>query len=154
MSGEIVYEEELAVLIGKRGKDHICRKSIGACCGVHGASATRRRLKATNLRKIILPFTLLAILGCSDNKQADVSIGRLLAANSSVGNGTVSSYAEFDKNGTPRAIGIVFLASALEGLPSAVSDEHHCFDRNKDGKVAKPSNIATLKIFNGPLFPS
>jgi hypothetical protein len=99
------------------------------------SSVTRQLLKATNLRKIILLFTLLAILGCSDNKQAGVSTGRPLGANSSVGNGTVSSYAEFDKNGAPIAIGIVFQASALEGLPTAVSDGHHCFDRNKDGKV-------------------
>ncbi|HEY6364733.1 MAG TPA: hypothetical protein VI585_08075 [Candidatus Binatia bacterium] len=99
------------------------------------SSVTRRRLKATNLRKILLLFTLLAILGCSDNKQAGVSTGRSLGANSSVGNGTVSSYAEFDQNGVPTAIGIVFQASALEGLPTAHSDGHHCFDRNKDGKV-------------------
>jgi len=76
------------------------------------SSVTRRRLKATHLRQIILLFTLLAILGCSDNKQAGISTGRSLGANSSVGNGTVSSYAEFDKNGAPRAIGIVFQANA------------------------------------------
>jgi hypothetical protein len=99
------------------------------------SSVTRRRLKATNLQKIILLFTLLAILGCWDNKQAGISTGRSLAANSSVGNGTVSSYAEFDQNGAPRGIGIVFQVSALEGLPAAPSDGHHCFDRNKDGKV-------------------
>ena len=52
-----------------------------------------------------------------------------------VGNGTVSSHAEFDKNGAPRAIGIVFQANALEGLPTAVFDGNHCFDRNKDGKL-------------------
>src|SRR5262245_25812471 len=99
------------------------------------SSVTRRRLKATNLRKIILLFTLLAILGCSDNQQTGVSAGRSLGANSSVGNGTVSSYAEFDKNGAPRAIGIVFQATALEGLPATHSDGNHCFDRNKDDKV-------------------
>ena len=96
---------------------------------------TRRRLMESNLRKAVLLFIALAILGCSDNKQAGVSTARLLGANSSVGNGTVSSYAEFDKNGAPKAIGIVFPASALDGLPTAHSDGHHCFDRNKDGKV-------------------
>lgn len=97
--------------------------------------ATRRRLITRNLRKTVLLFTTLAILGCSDNKHAGVSTARSLGANSGVGNGTVSSYAEFDKNGAPKAIGIVFQASALEGLPTAHSDGHHCFDRNKDGKV-------------------
>ena len=52
-----------------------------------------------------------------------------------MGKGTVSSYAEFDKNGAPKAIGIIFQASALDGLPSAHSDGHHCFDTNKDGKI-------------------
>jgi len=96
---------------------------------------TRRRLMESNLRKAVLLFIALAILGCSDNKQAGVSTGRSLGANSSVGNGTVSSYAELDKSGAPKAIGIVFQASALDGLPTAHSDGHHCFDRNKDGKI-------------------
>lgn len=80
-------------------------------------------------------FTALAILGCSDNRPAGVPTGRVLGANASVGNGTVASYAEFDKNGAPKAIGIVFNASTLDGLPSTHSDGHHCFDRNQDGKV-------------------
>jgi hypothetical protein len=74
-------------------------------------------------------------MGCSDRQQAGGSASRLLGANSSVGNGMVSSYAEFDKSGAPKAIGIVFQASALDGLPSAPSDGHHCFDRNKDGTI-------------------
>src|SRR5215475_351192 len=99
------------------------------------SSVTRRRLKATNLRKILLLFTLLVILGCSENMRAGVSTGRSLGANSKLGNGTVSSYAEFDKSGAPTAVGIVFQASALDGLPTGHSDGNHCFDQNKDGKV-------------------
>ena len=37
--------------------------------------------------------------------------------------------------GAPEAIGIVFDARALEGLPAAGSDGHHCFDRDKNGKI-------------------
>ena len=84
---------------------------------------------------VIVALTALAMLGCSDSKQAGVSASRLLGAYSSVGKGTVSSYAEFEKNGAPKAIGIVFPASALDGLPAAPSDGHHCSDRNKDGKI-------------------
>ncbi|MBI4528496.1 MAG: hypothetical protein HY695_32280 [Deltaproteobacteria bacterium] len=87
------------------------------------------------LQKALLFLIGLAISGCSEFEQAGVATGRTLGAYARVGNGTVSSYAEFDKNGAPRAIGIVFQASALEGLPTAHSDGHHCFDRNKDGKV-------------------
>jgi hypothetical protein len=84
---------------------------------------------------LILLMATLALLGCTDNTQIGVSTGRLLGANSSVGKGTVSSYAEFDKSGAPKAIGIVLQASALESLPAGGTDGHHCFDRDKDGNI-------------------
>lgn len=87
------------------------------------------------MRPVLLLLTTLTVLGCSDRMQPGDSTGRVLGANSSVGKGTVSSYAEFDKNGAPKAIGIVFQANALEGLPVAHSDGHHCFDRNNDGTI-------------------
>ena len=77
-----------------------------------------------------LLFAALTVLGCS-------ATGRMLGSNSSVGNGTVSSYAEFDNKGAPKAVGIVVPASVLEGLPTSHSDGHHCIDRNKDGKIDK-----------------
>ena len=42
-------------------------------------------------------------LGCSTQRAA-----RVLGAPSSLGNGTVASYAEFDGSGAPKAIGVVF----------------------------------------------
>ncbi len=87
------------------------------------------------MRKVNLLLTALLVTGCAASNPAGLSSERRLGANSKVGNGTVSSYAEFDRNGAPTAIGIVFQASALDGLPTAHSDGHHCFDRNKDGKV-------------------
>ena len=90
----------------------------------------RRRLKASTLRMAALLFAALTVLGCS-------ATGRMLGSNSSVGNGTVSSYAEFDDKGAPKAVGIVVPASVLEGLPTSHSDGHHCIDRNKDGKIDK-----------------
>ena len=108
---------------------------VGSSGDAVRSPVTGRRLAKSKLRKTVLLVATLTIMGCSDNKQAGESTARSLGANSSVGNGTVSSYAEFDKSGAPKAIGIIFQASALEGLPSAPSDGHHCFDRNKDGKV-------------------
>ena len=108
---------------------------LGSGRNVVRSPVTRRGLRASNLRATVLLFTALAVMGCSDNKQAGVSTGRSLGANSSVGNGTVTSYAEFDKSGAPKAIGIIFQAGALDGLPAAYSDGHHCFDRDKDGNV-------------------
>lgn len=65
----------------------------------------------------------------------DETSGWSSGATAHVGNGTVRSYAEFHADGTPRAIGIAFEASALNELPTAHSDGHHCFDKNKDGKI-------------------
>jgi hypothetical protein len=95
----------------------------------------RRQINASNLARTVLVFIALTAIGCAPDKQADAPAARSLGAYASVGNGTVSSYADFDKSGAPTAIGIVFQASALEGLPTAHSDGHHCFDRNKDGKI-------------------
>ena len=87
------------------------------------------------MQLVFLLLATLIVLGCSDRTQPGDSTGRALGADSSVGNGTVSSYAEFDKNGAPKAIGVVFQANALEGLPAAPSDGHHCLDRNNDGTI-------------------
>ena len=76
---------------------------------------------------------ILALAACSDGPPPPTA--RLLGASSEVGNGRVTSYAELDASGAPKAIGIVFQASALEGLPSAHSDGHHCYDKNKDGAI-------------------
>jgi hypothetical protein len=84
----------------------------------------------------VLPLLfILTTLGCSDRMLPGESTTRVLGAYSSLGKGTVSSYAEFDKNGVPKTIGIAFQAKALEGLPAAYSDGHHCHDQNKDGVI-------------------
>jgi len=69
-------------------------------------------------------------LGCSTTKTA-----RVLGTPSSLGNGTVTSYSELDVSGVPKAIGVVFSASALDALPTAPSDGHRCFDANNDGVI-------------------
>jgi len=61
--------------------------------------------------------------------------GRILGQYAAVGKGTITSYAEFTDAEAPSAIGIVYSAGALDGLPTSHSDEHHCFDRDADGTV-------------------
>lgn len=61
--------------------------------------------------------------------------GRALGAESAIGKGTVSTYAELNAQGEPQAIGIVYSSGALDGLPTDGSDFHHCFDKNGDGTV-------------------
>ena len=53
----------------------------------------------------------------------------------SLGTGTVASYAEVDAAGAPKVIGVMFAARALENLPAAPSDGHHCFDADKNGEI-------------------
>lgn len=69
-------------------------------------------------------------LGCSTTRAA-----RVLGTPSSLGNGTVASYAEIDESGAPKAIGVVFSAGALDALPGAPSDGHRCLDANNDGVI-------------------
>jgi hypothetical protein len=64
-----------------------------------------------------------------------VATGRALGADSELGKGTVSTYAELGAGGEPETIGVVFSAGALEGLPPDGSDLHHCFDKNRDGAI-------------------
>ncbi len=73
--------------------------------------------------------------------------GRVLGWSVELGNGTVSTYAEVDNSGIPAAIGVIYSANALEGLPTAASDHHHCFDRDGDGVVEGDTEcLATHEI--------
>jgi len=84
---------------------------------------------------MFLAVVVLAAAGCSSERAA-TSAGRMLGWQLKMGDGTVSSYAELESGDTPTSIGVVWSASALEGLPID-SDEHRCFGRDKDGaKVA------------------
>ena len=88
-------------------------------------------------RLMLLGVGALAVLsGCASLETSAGGPGkRILGWSSDLGKGTVASYAEFDASGTPRALGVAFSTGALDGLPTAGSDRHHCFDRNKDGVV-------------------
>jgi len=83
----------------------------------------------------LLAAVTLTLAGCASlDGRSGASASRTLGWRSALGHGTVSSYAELDRKGTPAAIGIVWSPTALDGLPTD-SDRHHCFDRNKDGVV-------------------
>ncbi len=105
-----------------------------------------------SLRALSVLTSALVILqqGCYTQPAAEPS-GRILGAESSLGNGSVSSYAEFDEQGTLQAIGVVYSAGALDGLPAENSDEHHCFDRNGDGQVDASAECIPTHEFVIPL---
>lgn len=75
-------------------------------------------------------FLGLLLAGCAHGPTA-----RSLGAPATLGSGTVASYADFDATGAVQAIGVVFSGGALDNLPAAPSDGHHCFDVNKDGSL-------------------
>jgi hypothetical protein len=97
--------------------------------------AARRKPVQHALGTTVLLLAALATAGCAHHAHHDMSSGRAMGAYAHLGNGKVSSYAEFDAGGKPRAIGIVFHGGALDNLPTAHSDQHHCYDRNKDGRI-------------------
>ena len=87
----------------------------------------------TNL--VLVLSAVAAVLGVLSLAGSTTRNTRILGAPSSLGNGTVVSYSELAASGTPKAIGVVFSASALEALPTQLSDGNHCFDANNDGVV-------------------
>jgi hypothetical protein len=63
----------------------------------------------------------------------------------------VSTYAEFDDGDLPTAIGVVYSSGALEGLPTEPSDQHHCFDRDGDGRLEVDTECIPTHEFVIPL---
>ena len=51
-----------------------------------------------------------------------------------LGEGTLRTYTQRE-DGRPLAMGVTFPATALQSLPTAVSDEKHCFDKDGDGSL-------------------
>lgn len=87
------------------------------------------------MKTSLVLFTIVAVLGALSLSCSSARSARVLGTPSSLGNGVVASYAEFDGSGAPKAIGVVFSASSLDALPTAPSDGHRCFDANKDGVI-------------------
>lgn len=76
--------------------------------------------------------TAINMTGCSQTNQSGQ---RVLGQHSTIGNGTITTYAEFTGDNVPSAMGVVYSAGALDNLPVAHSDQHHCFDRDANGNV-------------------
>ena len=92
---------------------------------------------------LVLAGPMAVTTGCASIAgPPEASAARSLGWRATLGKGTASSYADLDGRGTPTALGIVFSASALEGLPTTGSDRHHCFDRNKDGTADPATECA------------
>ena len=85
--------------------------------------------------RLLLPFVMLApiLVGCA-SMGSESKGSRSLGWTEPMGKGSVTSYAEFDNQGAPRAIGVAWSAAALDGLPMD-SDHFRCHARNRDGAI-------------------
>jgi hypothetical protein len=90
-------------------------------------------MKVTIRFAVVLAMTVSTLGGCA-SMSGESQSPRSLGWSAPLGKGTAASYAEFDRQGAPKAIGIVFSATALDGLPAA-SDGHRCHARGKDGAI-------------------
>lgn len=81
------------------------------------------------MAQLVLAVTVLS--GCA-SMDPSAPGNRRLGWQVPLGDGTATSFADFDARDTPRAIGVALSAAALDGLPAG-SDNHHCIDRAADG---------------------
>jgi len=58
-----------------------------------------------------------------------------------LGNGTVRTYAEIGRL-RPVAVGVVLTRRALDELPTAMTDRHHCYDKNGNGRIEEMTECA------------
>jgi hypothetical protein len=94
---------------------------------------------------------VLLLAACSSGARNAAGADRALGWRASLGNGEVTSFAELEPTGAPKAIGITISAEALASLPSEHSDGHHCFDRDGDGVTTRPAECFETHEFVIPL---
>ena len=85
------------------------------------------------MRVGLISLLLAAALGAAGCATVDTNVpNRAQGWQVPLGKASATSYAEFDSQGAPRAIGVTLPAGALDGLPTG-SDNHHCTDRSPAG---------------------
>ena len=90
-----------------------------------------------------LPITF-AVAACNQSAPpaaapAQTAVERIEGGYTDLGTGRISTYAEMEARGGPKAIGVSFSSSFLNAPPASHSDQHRCADRNKDGVVDRPA---------------
>jgi hypothetical protein len=83
-----------------------------------------------------LTTAVVLLLATSGSAAPGVAAGRTLGWRAQLGQGHVSSFADVQESGGPKAIGIMIPTETLVTLPTEPSDYHHCFDRDGDGVTA------------------
>jgi hypothetical protein len=84
-----------------------------------------------------LTAAVVLLLTTSGGAASGAAAGRTLGWRAQLGQGDVTSFADLQEGGAPRAIGIMISAETLATLPAEPSDLHHCYDRDGDGVTAQ-----------------
>lgn len=84
-----------------------------------------------------LTAALALLVATAGNAAPGTPDGRVFGWRAPLGQGSATSFADLEKDGTPRAIGVMLSADALATLPKEPSDYHHCYDRDGDGVTAQ-----------------
>lgn len=106
----------------------------GPTTGSGAPAQAPRHFRRAGLSALLLVIPPLLFPGCGRALGAN-RIERLPGATASLGDGSVSSYADIDANEVPTAIGLAFSAPALATLPTEHSDGHRCFDADGNGTI-------------------
>lgn len=87
---------------------------------------------------ISLMLAALTVLsGCSSGPA--VTSRHAAGPSTHIGRGQVHTFATLETDGSPRAIGVAFTASALQYPPTSMSDGTHCHDYDNDGRIEEHS---------------
>jgi hypothetical protein len=98
-----------------------------------------------------LTVAVALLVATSGSAAPAVPEGRVLGWRTQLGQGDVTSYAELQEGGVPKAIGVMLSAESLATLPAEPSDYHHCFDRDGDGATAQATECIHTHEFVVPL---
>lgn len=88
----------------------------------------------------------LALAACAPDASEPVGLGdaaapaaRITGGVTRVGAATAVAFAELGPEAAPVALGVALSSDFFDELPTDLSDEHQCFDRDGDGAVARPA---------------
>ena len=88
--------------------------------------------------RTLAAFVALTLAGLGVTAERAAQAKTMFSAAEKLGNGTVKTYAMTGEDGRLTAVGIVFQAGMLDGLPTERSKTGRCFDLNKNGHTNDP----------------
>jgi hypothetical protein len=78
---------------------------------------------------LLLGITIYVVSGASADSET------ISGAKDTLGNGTIESYADYDAQGRPVALGLKFNGQALTGLPPKKNTTSRCYDLDGNGRI-------------------